>query len=614
MQKPLNEYTPKEILISDEALHNAVQDFQKQVQVKTEYDKAKELAITLGVAAISMLVSIIPAFSSIGLFTKIFLGAVILGISVYAILCVSKCLEAKGNLRDVQIGTDLEKHIIDKVRESILYTAIVRVTYRAKDEIKYLVGNDYFLPHCTLIPTKPISDQSDTIMQSLHDDFEIQIKDILKIKPLDDNVHFSIKPIHGRIQLNAYVFYDAEIKVQIKEKMTEQKDGRFWMSLEGMKKTPDAMAGNKDVIDLLAEFPKPAESFVNVLGNLSIIWNITSQCGYACSICATHDEMREELSTNDKLKVLNSIFTAAKSIKSLDFAGGDPLYSDDTLNIIQTAVDQLGVDKVSVTTTGRGITKLSDAQCAELIRHCEITLDASHAHLNGKSEGGLSRSEDEYCEVNIEQISRLMDHAESLTINIPIINDDLTDEEIRSLIEKISWIKRHYPKTSICTLLIRLMPVGKLPTAMSQEDYSHYNPIPVAKKIKQELEDNAIPCRLHCSLRVLPCFADEMPSEYCSMLENKIGIDCAGNVFACAWGGYLNGITTLGKNPFYLGNLTKVKLIDILNGGSRTQPYRKIMSEIDSKQHRRFCSVISYYVKKDLFHNHDYLASEGSGE
>ncbi len=614
MPRPLKEYTPKDILISDEALHNAVQDFQKQAQAKTTLEKNKELSITLGLAAISILVSFVTAFSSIGLPAKMFLGAIFLGLFIYAVVCVSKCLEAKKSLRNNENGTDLEEQIIDKVRESILYTAIVRVTYRTKDEIKYLVGNDYFLPHCTLDPALPICGQDDNIIQSLHDDFMIQIKDILKLKPVDDKVHFSIKPIRGRIQLNAYVFYDVEIKIQTKEKLIEQKEGRSWMSLENMKKTPDAMAGNKDVIDLLGEFQRPTESFVNVLGNLSVIWNITSQCDYACAICATHDETRKELSANDKLKVLNSIFTAAKSIRSLDFAGGDPFCSEDTLNIIQTAVDQLGMDKVSVTTTGRGVERLTDLQCAELVRHCEITLDASHAHLKGKSEGELSRSEDKYCETNIDQISRLMDHAESLTINIPIINDDLTDDEIDCLVEKISWIKEHYPKTDICALLIRLMPVGKLPTAMDQEDYARYNPIVTAKKIKQRLESHGIPCHPHCSLRVLPCFSDEMPSQYCAMLENKIGIDCAGNVFACAWGGYLNGIGTLTKNPFYLGNLTKVKLIDILNGISRTQPYRQIMSEIDSKRHRKFCSVISYYAKKDMFHNHDFLAYEESGE
>lgn len=91
-------------------------------------------------------------------------------------------------------------------------------------------------------------------------------------------------------------------------------------------------------------------------------------------------------------------------------------------------------------------------------------------------------------------------------------------------------------------------------------------------------------------------------------VRKKLGIDCAGNVFACAWGGYLYSKDPPTKNPFYLGNLTRVKLIDILEGDSRTHAYRDIMAEISSKQHRHFCSVVSYYASKELFQNDDYLS------
>ncbi len=41
------------------------------------------------------------------------------------------------------------------------------------------------------------------------------------------------------------------------------------------------------------------------------------------------------------------------------------------------------------------------------------------------------------------------------------------------------------------------------------------------------------------------------------------GIDCGGNVFACAWGGYVTD--DLSNNPFYLGNIYKDDLKTILN-------------------------------------------------
>lgn len=76
-----------------------------------------------------------------------------------------------------------------------------------KGEIQYLVGEDYFLPHCRMDADSTIYDKEANIKQSLHDDFSIQEKDIIEIVPLDQDVHFSIKPIHGTILMNAYVFY-----------------------------------------------------------------------------------------------------------------------------------------------------------------------------------------------------------------------------------------------------------------------------------------------------------------------------------------------------------------------------------------------------------------------
>lgn len=490
----------------------------------------------------------------------------------------------------------------------------MRVTTKIKGEMNYLVGPDYFLPHCAMTVDANLDEQENNILQALHDDFGIQEGDVLTTKLLTDQVYFSIKPIHGSVKMNAYAFYDVEIKVQAKAKISETDSRRSWMSLSRMRQKPEALVTNKDVIDLLDTFPKPKDSFVNVLGNISLIWNITSNCGYNCAICATYDENRENLDADGRLTVLNNIFTAKSLIKTIDFAGGDPLYSEDTFNLIQTAIGQLGADKISVTTTGKGLKELAARGHSffSKIKHCEITIDAAHTNLATGSNisSAISRNEDAYCEMNFNQVNLLLEHAESLTINIPIINDDLSDDEIKVLVNKICWIKQHNPHVEIDALLIRLMPVGRLGQEMSKEVYQTYNPISVAQKIKDQLSDKAIICNLHCSLRILPCFNVLQCSEHCTMLENKLGIDCAGNVFACAWGGYLYSQDPLSKNPFYLGNLTRVSLIDILEGRSRTAPYRDLMADINSKQHRNFCSVVSYYASGQMRQNSDYLATK----
>lgn len=613
MSSRVKDHTPPDILLSNDTMKNILQSFQSQERTKSNSDKYRELTITLSLSLIGCVISFAGAFSAMGMLWDIISGIII------AILLIVMCITAfkwheatreakayKGN------SSDIEELFLSKVQETARYTAIIRVTTKIKGEMRYLVGTDYFLPHCSMTIDATLYEQQNNLYQCLHDDFGILEKDIIKLQLLEDKIYYSIKPIHGRVQMNGYAFYDVEIKVQAKAKILELDGRRRWMSLNNMRQTPDALATNKDVIDLLDSFPKPKESFVNLLGDLSIIWNITSSCGYECAICATHDERRQELKPEEKVAVLNSIVTANTLIKSLDFAGGDPLWSNETTNIIQSAIMQLGTDKVSVTTTGDGIKRLmsSEFSFSNLIKRAEITIDAAHANLqsNPASQSNISRNVTTYCEGNIRQIQTLLEHTESLTINIPIINDDLSDDEINTLVGRICEIKEHNPSVEIDTLLIRLMPVGRLTKEITKDIYQNYNPIDVIRKIKTQLESNHIPCKLHCSLRILPCFNDPQCPEHCSMLERKIGIDCAGNVFACAWGGYLYSKEPPTKNPFYLGNLTRVKLIDILNGVSRTQPYRDIMAEINSNQHRYFCSVISYYAGKELFKDADYLS------
>ena len=133
----------------------------------------------------------------------------------------------------------------------------------------------------------------------------------------------------------------------------------------------------------------------------------------------------------------------------------------------------------------------------------------------------------------------------------------------------------------------------------------------MARKIKTRLEQAGIKCKLHCSLRVLPCFSGDNDDNHCSMLEKKIGIDCAGNVFACAWAGYVNGIGAT-QNPYYLGNLTRVSLKDILEGRHPTSQYHILFNEINNN--RPYCSVISQVIGNTPFENHDPLSISSQDE
>ena len=608
---PLNEDKPKDILLNSDAVTALITDYNNWQEPENNRLKSRELTISYIIETILGLLAVLTSWngmSNVLRFVSIVVEIVLVGLAFYHGI---KWREAYKNLEN-QNPKSLDSMLMEKAKEDIKYTGIARITYKHKGQMQYLVGPDFFLPHCNLNKKLAINEQKSNLIQSLQDNFGIKENSIIKVTPIDEKIHYSIKPIRGSIQMNAFVFYDVFIKEQDKEKLITQSDKRRWSSIDQMKKNTIAMSTNKDVIDLLEDFPNPVESFINMLGNIKIIWNITSKCSYNCAICATHDEKRIELGLNEKYRVLNSICTAKHMIKNLDFAGGDPLMFDDNITVIQSAVEQLDADKVSVTTTGKSLTALSKEAFPRIVRHCEITIDAAHNELQNSDEDMpvrlVTRNEKDYSKTNIESISLISTYADSLIINIPVIDDDLSEQEIETLTQKVLWIKTHTSKIDVDVSLIRLMPVGRLPHNIEKNAYNNYNPISVIKKIQKALGDNGIECRLHCSLRILPAFNTCVHDNHCNMLENKLGIDCAGNVFACAWGGYLNSEDPPTKNPFYLGNLTKVPLIKILTGISRTKPYSDILAEIDTNNHRDYCSVISYYSKKKLFENYDPLA------
>lgn len=607
-QTPLKDYKCDNLLLNFDTIKRLTSEYENWHEPKSIQSKYGELALSTFISWLFNLLAAITAWANLDVVFKTIAVAVLVLLFFYCVYAVFKWVDASQKIKG-KPALNLDEMLLNSAKETMRYTGIIRIVYKEKGKLIYLTGSDYFLPHCNLNIKASIAQQDAEIKQCLYE-FDILESEIIRIEPVDNKIHHSIKPIHGTIQMNAFVFYDAYIKIQAKNKLTQFSSKRKWVSIEEMRKSAQAISTNKDVIDLLDSFSVPAESFENLLGNFKIIWNITAKCPYNCAICATHDDNRKELCAADKLKVLNSICTAKDLIESLDFAGGDPLHFDESTNIIQSAIQQLGSDKVAVTTTGKGISDSSEDVFLGVVKHCELTIDAAHANLSNLTtpSGFISRHESNYSDDNIEKIHLISQHAQSLTINIPIINDDLSDTEIDTLVKKVLWIRDHTTGLDLDVSLIRLMPVGKMKEIIKKDEYLKYNPIPVAQKIKARFENNSVPCKLHCSLRVLPSMGGNTSHEYCTMLENKLGIDCAGNVFACAWGGYVANDNIPTQNPFYLGNLTKRRLIDIIKGDSRTHAYMRIFTEIENRNLRNYCSVVSYYAKKDMFKNSDPLA------
>ena len=93
----------------------------------------------------------------------------------------------------------------------------------------------------------------------------------------------------------------------------------------------------------------------------------------------------------------------------------------------------------------------------------------------------------------------------------------------------------------------------------------------------------------------------------CGRLKFKLGIDCAGNVFACAWAGYLSGFENVISNPFYIGNLLEMDLKNMLSEAINQNQNFKKMSKFNA-QFAGHCPLISYaYNRKDPNKNADPL-------
>lgn len=608
------EALPENILLSKDFIISSVIDETKRTKQINKKEKSRNSTINAAVTSISLAVTLISGWNSIPesfWIIRYIAGLVVGGYFIYSIISGVNWHDAHKSLKELpKSKNDLKNEIAYRINRTMKRTAIIIIAYRDKNVkehsnqgvLKFLTREDTFLSHVEMMPDKGIEEQKEVIQGELLDEYNINQQDILKITEIENDFLYSIKPVHGKMEMNAFAFYVVRLNASVKSRLLGN-SGIKWMTLEEMHDDPYAMSVNKDVIDyLLAHKFAIKDSFIDFVDDVRVIWNITNKCSFNCAICATHDEKRVELNAADKLKVLNSIYSAISRINSIDFAGGDPCCSSDSMDIIENAIQLFGTERVSVTTTGKGIEQLREDSCARLLSQCEITIDASHENL--REDNIFSR--EEYCKLNIEKVQERSENLRKLIINIPLLADDLNDSEIQCLIERVAALKRKNPRLEIETLLIRLMPVGSLAENQSKEQYMSYNPLELAQKIKEKFKSVDIPCRYHCSLRVLMGMHE--CDKWCEMLEHKIGIDCAGNVFACAWGSYIGGYDDIKNNPFYLGNLTETRLADILDGKKRTQAYRDIHREIENGVKRHYCSVISRYVSNELFEDMDPLS------
>lgn len=608
----LEQFNPSHFLLSNEVLDQILDSFIEQKRCETELATEKERSISIGISfAVSIFCSIesffnnIPSSDETGKFLLYMLKILATGIiAFWLITCIVSYIRKR--LKMNTMDNDIKAEMKVAAKRKINYTAILIIANKESNgELKLFVdkhgksNHAYFLPYCSMNRTDSIQYQGERIKRYVGSHYGLSLNEIIEVIDLSAEPTFSIKSTRSGTaeEQHAFAFFRICLTPEAKRKFDNYVDGG-WYSVNDLKSNPQAVERNGDVISKLDENPEfIMDSFIGERKpSMKIIWNITNECGYKCDICATHDENRKELSLEDKLKVLQSILTIRDRIGMLDFAGGDPCKSHESLLIIQEAIYALGAERVSITTTGDGINSLDASKRKALLYQCEITVDIEH---QGNTKF-IKRAAQGYVETNIDQLVTYGDDTQRITINMPIIHTDLNDNEIKNIVLEIEKIKNANRNAKIYVSFLRLMPVGKTNTKNYPEMYLPWETI---NKIRTYLEPMGISCTSHCSLNV--CNKDEL-GRGCSRLKFKLGIDCAGNVFACAWAGYLP--EAISTNPFYIGNLLEMDLQDILSESINQNANFRKMCKYDT-QSIDHCPLISYiYNTKDPNKNSDPLS------
>ena len=225
--------------------------------------------------------------------------------------------------------------------------------------------------------------------------------------------------------------------------------------------------------------------------------------------------------------------------------------------------------------------------------NCELTIDSVGDVLN------YLRGDVSYVPSNRIVISEVSTYIHKLTINVPIINPRMSEQDIKHLVKVIESIK----VDNIYVNLIRLMNVGRMNAHPNSDDYS---PVFFIQTFMKYASNSCIKnVHVNCALR------GRLYNSKCNMLIDKVGIDCAGNVFACAWGGYIDGFSPdrITENPFYLGNLLNETLVEIL-AGVRANCLKDSISNKPTAHCRVYC--YNYSSAHDIFENKDPLLSSES--
>lgn len=297
-----------------------------------------------------------------------------------------------------------------------------------------------------------------------------------------------------------------------------------------------------------------------------VVWNLTNICPYNCPMCVASANKRIEKSI-DKNAILDSILSVDNNILTIDFSGGDPLAVSEDVEIIKKASNILGKDKISISSTGLSLSKMSDEDIKAIASGYDITYDFPKKYKL------LDVRDKRYNECNYDQAKRIKKLGLDVDIFIPIRN--IEDKYYKVLANDIFELNPNSVN------LLKLMPLG------NSFDDGKINTVHKSKCLMEELKSLGYTgeIKINCAMQ-----EDFKKENNCNMLsEKKIGLDHYGNLYTCIWAADI--FEDINDSPFYLGNLLENKLIDILSS-SKVNSY---ISRLENNRNK--CYVLEHYYE-----------------
>ncbi len=162
-----------------------------------------------------------------------------------------------------------------------------------------------------------------------------------------------------------------------------------------------------------------------------IIWNVTNKCPYTCSFCCLDaNSSIGDLSLEDKLKVIENL--DSETIR-IDFSGGEPLVDSENLEILKVLSEKFGRERISITSTGKGLERVDLEEIAGYVSEVGFTYDFPRESFPDSPRG--------YNKYNLELAKKVSERGIETMAQTPLIKPNTAPEIIEEIYRNLNKSK-----------------------------------------------------------------------------------------------------------------------------------------------------------------------------